>query len=57
VQHGGNCSALSVPAHDEAQEILARTPIDRCQGLIQQNQLGILHDQASEKDTLELTGG
>jgi hypothetical protein len=56
VQHRGNGSPLSVPAHDQAQQILARAPIDRRQGLIQQNQLGVLHDQSSEQDTLELTG-
>jgi hypothetical protein len=53
VQYGGYGSPLSMPAHDQAQEILARSPIDRCQGLIQQNQLGILHDQSSEQDTLD----
>jgi hypothetical protein len=57
VQHGGNGSPLSLPAHDQAKEILTRAPIDRRQGLIQQNQPGILHDHPGEKDALELTGG
>ena len=57
VQHGSDGSSLPVPAHDQTQEILARAPIDRRQGLIQQNQPGILHDQSCEKDTPELTGG
>src|SRR4029077_21200344 len=49
VQHGGNGSSLSLPVHDQAKEILPRAPVDRLQGLIQQNQPGILHDQSSDQ--------
>jgi hypothetical protein len=57
VKYRGYGSAFAMPARDQAQEMLARTLIHGCKGLVEQNQLGILYDQSGEKDTLELPGG
>jgi hypothetical protein len=45
-----------VPVFDEMKEILAGPPIDRGKWLVEQDQLGILNDQAGEEDALELAG-
>ena len=50
------CPAFPVPAFDQLQEILAGPPIDCGKRLVEQNQRGILHDQPSEENALELAG-
>ena len=56
VKHSGDRPAFAVPALDQEKEVLAGPPIDRGERLVEQDQLGILNDQAGEEDALELAG-
>jgi hypothetical protein len=53
----GHRPAFAVPVLDELKQILAGSPIDRSEGLVEQDQLGILNDQPSKKNALELASG
>ena len=55
VKDRSNGPAFSMPALDQQTQIFAGPPIDRGEWLIEQDQLGILYDQPSEEDALELT--
>ncbi len=48
VKDGGDRSTFPVPALDQVQKILAGPPVDRGNGLVEQDQLRILDDQPSE---------
>ena len=56
MEDGGDGAAFPVPALDQTKKIFAGAPVDRAEGFVQQDQLGILDDQSGEQDTLELAG-
>ena len=56
MEDGGDGAALPVPALDQAEKIFAGAPVDRAEGLVEQDQLGILDDQPGEQHPLELAG-
>ena len=57
VEDRGYRPAFAMPVLDELKEILAGSPIDRSERLVEQDQLCILRDQPSKEDALELADG
>ena len=57
VEDRGYGPAFAMPVPDELKEILAGSPINRGERLVEQDQLCILHDQPSKEDALELADG
>ena len=57
MQHRDERSALSLPALQEMQEILGRALIEGGERLVQQNDIGVLHEQPRKQSSLELTDG